>query len=77
MKSEKKRPKRSRGTLSSAEGEAETTFTFWMPKDLAVAAWNMAAEESLSFNDYCIKLLLEDEDRLQKEEKAKIVKFSA
>jgi hypothetical protein len=56
--------------------EKETTIRFSLPKDLAVAAWNMAAEDGLSFNDYCIKLLLEDADRLQEEE-AKIIKFPA
>ncbi len=86
MKS-KKRPKRSRGrdgnsdTLSSlnisgtgSSTERETTLRFYLPKDLAVKAWNMAALEKLSFNDYCIKLLLEDEDRLREEE-GKILNF--
>jgi hypothetical protein len=35
----------------------------------------MAAEDGLSFNDYCIKLILKDEDRLQKEREVKIIKF--
>lgn len=58
--------------------EAETTISFWMPKDLAVKAWNMAATEGLSFNAYVLKLLREDADelrRLQKERKSKVVKF--
>lgn len=55
--------------------EAETTVSFWLPKDLAVKAWNMAALEKLSFNAYVLKLLLEDVDQLKKERKAKIVKF--
>ena len=64
-----------------AHSEAETTISFWLPKDLAVKAWNKAAEEGLSFNAYVLKLLLEDadrlaeEDRLKKERKSKIVKF--
>ena len=51
--------------------EAETTLRFYLPKDLAVKAWNMAAEEGLSFNDYVLKLLLEDVDRLAEDDRLK------
>ncbi len=86
MKS-KKRPKRSRAgdgnsdTLSSlnisgtgSSTERETTLRFYLPKDLAVKAWNMAALEKLSFNAYVLKLLVEDAARLREEE-AKVLKF--
>ena len=71
MKS-KKRPKRSKAAVTLED--KQTTVSFWLPEDLAVKAWNMAAEEKLSFNDYCIKLLVEDAARLREEE-AKILKF--
>jgi hypothetical protein len=61
--------------------EAETTISFWLPKDLAVKAWNMAAIEGISFNAYVLRLLLKDAKqladaaRLKKERKDKVLKF--
>lgn len=56
----------------------ETMLRFRLKKDLAVAAWNMAAVDSLTFDAYVIKLILEDAELLRKlpgKERAKIIKF--
>jgi hypothetical protein len=73
MKS-KKRPLRSKSPRTGSSADRETTLRFYLPKDLAVKAWNMAATEGLSFNAYCIKLLVKADARLR-EEKAKILTF--
>jgi hypothetical protein len=73
-----KAKKAQRCKRSKASATGETTVTFWLPKSLAQKAWNLAAQEKISFDDYLIKLLLEDEDvlcRLSKEGEAKIIKF--
>lgn len=71
MKS-KKRPKRSKTAVTLED--KETTVRLWLSQDMARKGWRRAADLGLSFNDYCLKLLAEDADRLE-EEKAKVLKF--
>jgi hypothetical protein len=66
--------RKKRSKTPPPDPNAETTLSLLLPKQLAVAAWNEAAADSLTFEQYVIKLLLEDNDRLQ-EEKAKIITF--